>query len=340
MDKKSVLLGLFFLIGGFVLLMYNSAQQQEAQRERLERQREAARLLQQEAEELDRTDPEIVSAAPVQRPRVAPDLVRPAGAEALPEAPVREEQFYTLSNEHVTVRFSSLGGAVQSVTLNNYPAELDGDEPVVLNGGTIPALAISRAVNGEMVPFAPSFTADSITDSSITFSVTLGSGIVLRRTFELSTDAGAGPEPYTIRHRTEFYNPTDTAFNVDRIFLHIGTAAPTNADPMGFDLNASFLSRGKYRSIPASRFREGGFFFRREAQERVERRTEVTWGAVKNQFFTSILTPATPAEAIVATGVRFPPELGSRNRDPVGVSAALEFALPTLAPGESRFYQW
>ncbi len=337
MDKNSILLGILFLGGGFVLMLYNAAQQSEARERALEEQ------MREQEKTLDERVPD--SAPPTRDPEIVPEVDAPqAVREQLPDpgtpAEKPEEILVVLENDTLAVTLSSYGGAVKRIELKNYsaenPHEVASPKPVVLNRvSDSPALALNRSTGRQLAPLVRFYEVTRQEGGRVTFRGSLSNGLVVERTYELKENGGKkGPDPYLIEHHTVLRNPSASVVNLEQIFLNIGTAAPTEADHMGFNLNASYYENGDYDNIPARKF-SGGGFFGGEPKERIEKRGLLQWGAVKNQFFATILTPETPADAIVARGIRFPPDPAT-GKVPVGVTAALEFSLPSLQPGGSH----
>jgi len=337
MDKKSIFIGLLFLMGGFLLMMWNGMQETKTRQQRLlEQARENERALQESGWETQPSAP------------AAPEFAAPA-APAIPAAPLPRleapaptvdrpaEIRVTLENAHMVATLSSYGGAITEILLKDYPEDnprtTPSPRPVVLNQvSDSPALALSQPVGAQLAPIARFYELVSHNADAATFRATLPSGLVIERHYALSQGVdGGSPEAYLIQHRTVFINTTGMALNLDRAFLNLGTAAPSEADYMGFNLNASFRDNGKYRTIAASKFSGGGFLFKREPREKIERTGLIQWGAVKNQFFTTLFTPEDPANGMVARGVRFPQDPAT-GKVPMGITAALEFSLPLLEP--------
>jgi YidC/Oxa1 family membrane protein insertase len=339
MDKKSILIGILFLAGGFLLMTYNGMQETKARQERLlQEAQENGQALQESGWETASANPGETSFAPAE---TSPPPVEARVETAAPAVEKPEEVFVTLENEDLIVTLSSYGGAIGEIVLKNYPNENphtnENPKPVVLNKvSDQPALALNRSTGSQLAPLASFYQLVDSTASSATFEATLPSGLVITREYSLSTgDDPDSANPYVISHTTSLSNGSTQAIVLDRAFLNIGTAAPTAADYMGFNLNASYFENGDYDNIPASKFAGGGFIFKKEPKEKIEERGIIQWGAVKNQFFVTIFTPERPADGLVARGIRFPqdPKTG---KVPTGVTAALEFGIPALQPGEKH----
>lgn len=333
MDKKNVLLGILFLAAGLGMMIWSGSREATARRE-------AAEQARHEASRTVTTEPRAPELSGTQGPAGAE--LRAAGetdglARAVEEAPeLPEEALSVLENEYMRAAFTNRGGTLHTVTLKDFPAEQGSDERVVLHElATTAPLSLARASGDAFLPLSGDYRLVGATDTQLVYETTLSGGLLVRRIFSLETGGEESPANYTIDHRIEVSNPTGTAFNFDDLYINIGSAAPTNADPYGFDLNGAFMDDGDYDNIPASKFKGGGFlFFGSGPKDRVVREGSVQWGAVKNQFFASILTPEERARSIVALPVEYP-RVSAAAEAPVGVTAYLRFSLPTLAAGES-----
>ncbi|HSH08853.1 MAG TPA: membrane protein insertase YidC [Oceanipulchritudo sp.] len=337
MDKKSISLGLVFLIGGFLLMTYNGMQDSKARKEQLLRQVEQNERALSESDwsesPAQATGSEFVSG------EKAPLAIQERVEAVVPAIDKPEEQRVTLENNHLRITLTSYGAAITQILLKDYPEDnphtTENPRPVILNRvSDSPALDLKRSAGEQLATVARFYTVVSQAERSATFEAVLPSGVIIQRTYELSNGADPdGPLPFVITHQTAFRNPTATAIGLDNVYIDLGTAAPTEADYMGFNLNASYYSNGDYDSIQSSKFAGGGLIFKKKPREKIEERGILQWGAVKNQFFVTIFTPDTPADGILAQGIKFPqdPKTG---KVPVGITASLEFAVPTLEPGD------
>jgi YidC/Oxa1 family membrane protein insertase len=346
MDKKHVILGVLFLAASIVAFIWTS--QQEAER----RQEEAARRAADRAEQIARGEnpDEIVERQVAPSPLVrTPELVaaEDAGIDPLVRgvrerlSPEVEEETAALENGFYRAVFTSRGAALKTVALTKqsgdqlaYPAELSTpDRPVVLHAlAKTPPLSLAQRSGERFFTFDLDFALVSQSPSRLVFEATHASGLVFRRSFETVEGSDPSPENFTIRQELTLHNPTPETVQVDRLYLNIGTAAPTNADPYGMDLNASYFRDGDFKNIRGSSFKDGWFS---SAKTIVEREGLIQWGAVKNQFFTSIVTPEQSATQFTAVPVAYPSPSGARNPS-IGISAYLRFELPPLEPGSSE----
>lgn len=345
MDKKNAIFGAIFLVAALGAMWWNS--QQEA-----ERQRQRAEAAQQAAEQAEAEGPADAYADGVP---VNP-LVQPAeivGGEDAAGAPlvraVRQsldaenapETTAILQNDYFRATFTTRGAALKTIALTErnaagrlvYPVDPGSEDPVVIHAlAKTGPLSLAQRIDDRFSPVGVGFSIVEQSDGRIVFETELSPGVSLRRTYTTVPGEHDTPSNFTIRQELEVLNGSDAPVRLDRLFVNIGTAAPTNADPYGMDLNASYYETGDYHNIKATKFR-GGMFS--DAQSEVVREGQIEWGAVKNQFFASILTPATPGTEIVALPVKFPTPADAK-RPLIGVTAFLSFDFPALPPGESE----
>ncbi len=353
MDRKSTIIGLVLILGAFGMMFYSAREAQRHAEER--REWEHRQMEERAAEPPEDTQPEgetppppelawdSVPEAEREAPREeedAPRLLRQADP-AEPESPiVRDEpgeELYYLENDFIRVEFTSRGGAIRTVSLYDYPAEIDTYQPVVLNERhELPALSISLGGEHGVREFAPVYELVERSPYRIVFVREEIPGIELIREYEVS-DKQEGPDPYTITHRTRIRNSTNNTFNIDRIWVNVGTAAPEAADRFGWNLNGGYFDGNSHDFFSARNFSARSGFLgigRREARDHVEFQSRVVWASVKNQFFTSILTPSEPGRAIYLRPVDFPdPENDAVEQ---GISASVQFDLETVLPDDER----
>lgn len=340
MDKKSIFIGILLIVLGFGWMMQNSIKEQEARQAELERQlAESERALADQSvrdtEPREPTESWVGDAADDAVDRVT-DRAAPETRDEASPVDRPEVQQITIANDYLRIHLSTRGGSVEGVELLEYaetnPRTTDDPAPVRLNEhADIPALSLSRTRGSRYESLASYYRIVDQSARHVVMVAEMPNGVEVRRTYELTAERGSGPAPYTLRHRTELRNNSDRSYSPEQLFFNVGVAAPSEADHMGFNLNASLQDNGKYRTIRASQFRSGGFPFGREAKDFVERRGIIQWGSVSNQFFTMIITPDRPANALIASGVQFPAD-SQNGRVPVGVTASMEFATSTIAP--------
>jgi len=224
-------------------------------------------------------------------------------APAPPVAPPDDhapEQVVTLQNDFVRVAITSRGGGIQSVELLKHRA--NGHGHVVLNGAAgAPALALKddRA----------NYTVEQVGSREV----------VLRGPVTKRLTLGA---EYLLTGCIEFGGATTQAVPVV-----VGTAVPADLVKEGEAfLGVDWLAHAKFQNRELKHARKG--------PGREE--TPARWVAVKSQFFTMILTPATNAVAVAyQPTVMAPPPNWKAKEPPHGLTAVAE--LPANATGRYEF---
>lgn len=258
-----------------------------------------------------------------------------------PQTPLeaQKETLHQLENDYILVRFTSRGGAIKDVALKKYPLTLGNPEPFVFNAfAETPALAIGfQVAEGEYKNYVPSFVLDSESKDKIVFSTITPEGVKIFRSFSL-----AGPEdkrdPYVILHETRFVNGSAETLNLKKLLVSLGTIPPTKGDSFGEYLNVGYYNGKKAEFIKVGQFNGSkGFlgFFKRNPVDSIRELDSIIWGSVKNQFFTSVLTPSQPATGIVASPVDVGMASGDKELNE-GLTGSLEMQLGQLNPSEER----
>jgi YidC/Oxa1 family membrane protein insertase len=316
MDKKNTTIGVL-LIAAAVVSMYFSA-----------------RLA---------PPPPPTSQAPVVNPiaqNQAPVTAGPASSpsDATLSAPAKPAtgptEVVTLKNEFIAIRFTNAGGAIDSVELLKHDAVLGKPENYVLN-----ALHAAPALSFVDFPGADQearYELVSQTDREIIYRTRVGDQLEVTRRYTLLGD-GKG-DPYQIRHETTFKNLTEKLVTLPRGAVNIGTAAPINAEDYGLYLNVGYYNGEDFEHFERSKLEGGGFFSSFGIGSKVDlpfidSPGAVQWASVKNQFFTSILTPDEPGTGIRTERVKVYPLAPATDRRAYGVSGIAYFNFKPLAAG-------
>ena len=266
------------------------------------------------------------AAPPAEAPKSAKQPAEPAketvvGAEELRPA----EQIVTLANEYIRVEFTSWGGGVRSVELLKHKA--NGSGHVVLNGKEfVPALALKGVANAGP---DTAFLLEQPAPNTVAMKRHTRTGLEITKTFTLS-DAYLVNGTIEIARTPQSGEPLPTA-----VELVIGTATPANAKEPPDLLTANWLMGDKIQSRGLKQITKNAD--KGLTSEMLDSR----WGAVKNQFFTMILTPATNAVAIEYQQVELtPPADWQAKQLPHGVSAALKFPSTSLTANTTQRYEF
>ncbi len=284
-----------------------------------------------------------IETAPVTNPlagnQAAPEGPARTQADATLSAPARPPvaaEFTTLRNDYIAVKFTSAGGAIDSIELQKHARERGSAERYVLN-----ALHAAPALSLVDFPGADRDTAYELVSQSpteIVYRARLGTQLEVTRRYSLL--GASGGDPYQIRHETTFRNLTENPLPLPRGAVNLGTAAPINAEDYGLYLNVGYYDGEDFEHFERSKLEGGGFLSSFGIGSKVdlpfiERPATVQWASVKNQFFTSILTPDEPANGIRIERVKVYPNAPIEDRRAYGVTGVAQFDLKPLAPGAS-----
>ncbi len=272
-----------------------------------------------------------------------------AGNQAAPEGPARTQadatltapsrpivaaEFTTLRNDYIAVKFTNAGGAIDSIELQKHARERGSAERYVLNAlHAAPALSL---VDFPGADAATAFELVSQTPTEIVYRARLGSQLEVTRRYSLL--GASGGDPYQIRHETTFRNLTDAPLPLPRGAVNLGTAAPINAEDYGLYLNVGYYDGEDFEHYERSKLEGGGFLSSFGIGSKVdlpfiEQPATVQWASVKNQFFTSILTPDEPANGIRVERVKVYANAPVEDRRAYGVTGVAQFDLKPLAAG-------
>ncbi|MBL9187228.1 MAG: membrane protein insertase YidC [Opitutaceae bacterium] len=321
MDKKNTTIGVLLLVAAFVFMIYGP-----------------------------KTPP---PPAPVETKPVATDPAAPGapaatgGATAAPAASTAfaavnrdatSATVTTLSNDFIEARFTDSGGALLAVAFKKYTAELKKPAPYVFNQDHAdPILAfvdfagLDRRTRYERV---------SHTANEIVYRAVFEGRLEVTRRYIVSPNTGDATDPYLIRHETIFRNLTDQAVTPMRVGFSLGTAAPNDRADPGLYLKTGFSNGSDQTFIPRSDLEASSGFLGMGAhplRPEIQSGGPLTWVAVKNQFFTSILTGDEPAANLITRRVKLVPELHDDDLHAYGITGSAHFdTKPLAAKGEFK----
>lgn len=249
--------------------------------------------------------------------------------EAQPNKPSSEEsekklpppQFATLQNSDLKLTLTSHGGAIARAVVNKYQQTEDTNSPPVeMSFTNAPSL-----VYEDLAGFGQrsSFELIKASKNSVSFEKKGDNGLVLRRNFQI------GEEGYLVTVHDRWQVAADKPVSLDNPRIRLGSIQPlpnvSGIRGMEF-LGVDSLSRGG-DGVQYWGKELDGFF--EEKQERSETRQmpfsvevdplrgerSVDWMAVKNKFFTEILTPTAQVECGLVRARRKPTKAESPTSD-------------------------
>lgn len=196
-----------------------------------------------------------------------------------PEQPRPAEEIVTLSNEFVRVDLTSWGGGVRSVELLQHKA--NGHGSATLNGaGLVPALSLVG------VPGAGSndvFALQRVDEKTVLLRS--GNGVV--KTFTLSNE-------YVMAAGVQLPAALAPAGTVS---LVVGTAGPMQSREIPSYLVVDWQGASRFRNRTQPRIVD------RVKAGKPREDIRVGWIAVKNQYFTMVLSPTTNITAVTYASV-------------------------------------
>ncbi len=244
----------------------------------------------------------------------------------------------TLGNDYIQAHFTNFGGAIRDVDLKKYPAVQGSPEPFRFNALHSDPLLAFVGLPGldRTTPFE--LVSHSSTD--VVYRASVNGQIEVTRHYRISPNEVGATDPYQILAETMFKNLTDRPLPPFRVGMSLGTAPPVNPTDNGLQLSTGYSTSGGQTFIRRSQLEAGGGLLgigAHESRPEILSPASITWAAVKNLFFTSILTPDQPASELVTRRVKLTPELASDVQNAFGLTGIAQFDLkPLPAHGESR----
>lgn len=347
MDKKNIFLGVSCLVAAFVYQFYSST---KAQKE----QDNAAPIQVPQATE-NRNDTNLPSIAPSLPATLELNSNTSADKGEISRAETSNlipEETKTLSNEFIEVVFSNWGGAIKEIRLKQYKKinidsdTLDDGTPnvyVINDKNQNPALGLTLSAKGFGKTTLPYLLINHTTDS-ISFERKT-QDLTVRRTYKISIAEGE-QDPYQINHTTTLVNLNNNPLIAGRANFNVGTARPVDSDKMGQYLTAGYYD-GKeetifgspdaiFTSISAFKGSSGILGMGASNPKDIDLQNgPIYWSSVKNQFFTSVLTPKTPANS-GSSAIALLNELDKDQNPKEGIAANLAIDLSTLTANETK----
>ncbi len=237
----------------------------------------------------------------------APVLPEAVPGEADDAAAPREktpERLHVLANEQVEVTLTSHGAGVLRAVMLNYPETIDSENSVTFDFSDHPAAA---PVGYPGLLPRDDFDVVESTDDSVTFRKDLPGGLVLAQTLTLG-------DGHQIRIRQEVRNTSDAPVTLSG-YGHQGgfmENLPGEKDERTPLLGIDTLTGSEGVEYWAGDFNKWFPLRDRSIQRQTlpgpdKEPVHADWVAIKNKYFTQILTPENGAEQCVALAARGAP---------------------------------
>jgi hypothetical protein len=145
-------------------------------------------------------------------------------------------------------RFTDVGAGIRDVKLKRYPAVCGRETPFVFNENVrLPALARSFAAADRFL----------LGNCACLFRKTMTNGIIIEREYRISQ----GDIPYILTTQLRFINPTAKAYDLEHVFVGLGSFPATPGHVLGDCLNFDYYNGHKARFIGANDLRaKKGFY--------------------------------------------------------------------------------
>jgi len=327
MDKKNTVIGVLLLVSAFGVLFLGQRFSPPPQEQ----------------------VPEI---APTQAPSpTAPSQVTP-GQTNLPASSPSDatfaalagdhegEQFTTMENDLVVVRFTNFGGAIADVEFKAYPDQLGSTAPFVFNSPRVSPMLAFADMPGLGANTA--YQRVSAGNGEVVYRAILEGRLEVNRRYAVAQD-GTGQDPYVIRHETTVRDLSGTGSPQAIASLSLGTTSLSSTSGFGRQyLNVlSWDGEDLDHTRPAEL--EGGGFLAMVGLKDGTPKTSISkdgptvWTGVSNQFFAGLYHSDEPGLGTVTRRVELDPLPGS-TRANTGVTGVAKYALPTVEPNGSATF--
>lgn len=246
-----------------------------------------------------------------------------------------KSEIVSLENEQFSVKLSNIGGGIQEVILKKHKAERDSDIPFIVNQGQKSPMLLLAFGKADKKSYSR-YVIKERTANRVTFGKKMKNGILLERTYELKPNV----EGYIIAHRVQFSNTTSKDFDLGDIFVDLGSYPSTSSDRYGEFLNFGYFDGKKAHFIKNNDFKASNGFLglgKKAAKNEISGDDKIVWGAVKNQFFTSVYTPQSYGTGFVAHPVTFKSEKNHELQE--SVCGSIRFSVGHLHAGEKKIFE-
>jgi YidC/Oxa1 family membrane protein insertase len=208
---------------------------------------------------------------------------------------------FVLENSYIRGEISPIGGGIRSIALKKYPATLNSEKPWVFDDydDTQDALSLwLMSAAGALDLRDVRYDVIQSKENSLLLRGTLPDGTAIDREYGL-IKAENGEDSYRIQHTVRLSGGTSPAGSRS-LHISLGSLPPTEGDIHSEHLNFVHYDGKKARFVSLRKFDVSRGFFglgSRPHRENIGENGRIVWGAIKNQFFTAILTPQLPAIA-------------------------------------------
>jgi YidC/Oxa1 family membrane protein insertase len=226
-----------------------------------------------------------------------------------------------LENSYIRGEISPIGGGIRSIALKKYPATLNSEKPWVFDDydNTQDALSLWLvSADGAVDLRDVCYDVVQSNEDSLLLRGSLPDGTTIDREYGLAK-AENGEDSYRIQHTVRLSGGTAPA-GTRSLHISLGSLPPTEGDIHSEHLNFVHYDGKKARFVSLRKFDSSRGLFglgSRPHREEIGEDGRIVWGAIKNQFFTAILTPQLPAVAFRTAPIEM------RGIDPAAVGTGI-----------------
>lgn len=280
--------------------------------------------------------PAVATATPAPAAPAPAPAAQPAPTPA--PAPAAQAEIREVASPVVRYRFTNVGGGIADATLLNHLAG-NGD-PVVMNLPVQPIGGlVEKAGDADLASYSVREEA-----GAIVFERSTPEGVRITKRFVLPTDAAKPEAAYLVNLEVSFQNQGQQLYRSAGYFLDLGTAEPLHLADLPTYTTVDWFHSGKHSYKDVNWFSAGkipliGIQTSAEKPFFLEPQQNVGWAGVRNQYFTTILTPVDRKGSAI-WAARYPLKEAGEH---YGIMGQLGMPAFELKPGESqnhRFTLW
>lgn len=209
-----------------------------------------------------------------------------------PAAATFAEKTETLANADVELRLTNRGAGISEARLLRHKGE-NGQGVVVLNAHD--RLPIGAIIEQPAAPDLQEFSMSRQPDGSVQFERAIPQGLDVIKRFSFPPTANK-KDNYLAEMQVDFRNDGAAPFKTPGYFLALGSTLPIHPKDMPTYTRVVWCVDGKAKGIDVNWFSAQNYPLigvQKKAAQSVylEKVNGAEWGAMSNQFFTTILTP-------------------------------------------------
>ena len=246
--------------------------------------------------------------------------------------PPTEEETIVLENDDVIFTLTNIGGGIKHAEFKKQFQVGSKKDLVQVNhfgAGPIGGLA-GAGETLENIPYA--YKADeSVAGKKAVFIAKLPSGLIAKKSFSLA-EAGKPGSAYLLNFELKLENAAATTTNLSQWSLFMGEASPLYQTEVGQQTGFFWSENGGINFKDSSGFK-GGMLSSAKSIMKSDSDKPVKFAGVTNQFFTTVLRPATPVVSNVWAKSSLV-SLATGAKPVTAISAGLQLPSVSLKPGE------